>query len=97
MFFFCESYFTPEYKQAQLKRPLNRRNNQVKVTLPGFASKILVAAEKRGDALGQKLHDRISQLALMNTDLVAVNAEYHEQCLKNFYHLPRGGMKPGKP
>ncbi len=49
-----------------------------------MANNILAAAEKWGEALGQKIRNCISQIALTNTDLVVVNAEYNEQCYTSF-------------
>lgn len=37
-------------------------------------------------------------LESMNTDLVAVNGEYHQKCIQKFYKLPpRSQKRPGQP
>lgn len=47
--------------------------------------------------MGKKIGDRVGILEGMNTDLVAVNAEYHQKCIQNFYKLPGRLQKRGQP
>ncbi|CAG9814961.1 unnamed protein product [Phaedon cochleariae] len=93
--FLCEDVITDEYRKRQAKLPIDRRNGTVKVTLREVANTILAYAQKRGDEWGQKIEDRVSQLNNLNTDLVAVNAEYHQKCLQTFYQLPSRVQKRG--
>lgn len=94
--FFCEESVTEEYRQRQNKLPIERRNAMVKVTLPEMAGTILSYARQRGDEWGNKVRDRVGILEGMNTDLVAVNAEYHRKCIENFYKLPKTLEKRGR-
>lgn len=96
--FLCEEEVTEEYRLKQTKLPKERRNSVVKVTLPEVASTILSYARLRGDEWGQKIEDRMSMLDNMDTDLIAVNAEYHQKCIHNFYRIPaRVHKRPGQP
>lgn len=93
--FLCEEAISDDYRAKQAKLPLERRNVPVKVTIPEMANKIIEKARMRGDEWGKKIEERISQLLNLNTDLVAVNAEYHQKCLKSFYHPPKSAQKRG--
>lgn len=92
---FCEESITDDFRVKQAKLPVERRNAPVKVTLPEMAKTIIEKAKMRGDEKGKKVEERITQLAYLNTDLVAVKAEYHQKCLADFYHPPKSAQKRG--
>lgn len=95
---FCEEVITEDYKNLQKKLPLSRRNNLFKVTLREMADSILTVATSRNDEWGRKLEERIMQVKNLGTDLVAVNAEYHQKCCKLFFSTQRNsGQKRGRP
>lgn len=53
---------------------------------------VLKAAEVRNDKWGQMIIDRIQYVS----DLVAVDAKYHNACMKNLYNVPSStGLKRG--
>lgn len=93
--FFCEEAIADDFRVKQAKLPFARRNAPVKVTLPEMATTIIGKARMRGDEWGKKVEERISQLHNLHTDLVAVNAEYHQKCLASFYHSPKSEQERG--
>lgn len=95
--FLCDESANEEYKQRQNKLPVERRNPMVNVTVPEIASTILSYAKQREDDWGKKIGNRIGILQTMNTDLVAVKAKYHKNCINNFYKLPGRCQKRGQP
>ncbi|KAF5296705.1 hypothetical protein FQA39_LY12405 [Lamprigera yunnana] len=69
-----------------------QRNEMVKVTLPKMAGTILEMTKNWEDDWGRKVKDGL------DTDLVAVNAEYHRNCLPKFYApVRKAGQKRGRP
>lgn len=91
--FICGNQVATDHNQQQIKNPPNKRNMVYNVTTLSMREKVLSLVAGRQDELSQGIVTRLEP----EHDLVAVDAQYHRDCMKALYRPHRQGLPTGRP
>lgn len=92
-YFYCTEVIDAAIYEKERKKETSKRVKVHRVQTLQIKGSILQAAEKRGDKWAGEVKQRLEDIS----DLVAVEAIYHERCYINFFKKPTTGGKSGHP
>lgn len=91
--FYCTEIIDAAFYEKEKKKEISKRVKVHRVQTVHVKGSILQAAEKRGDKWAREVNQRLEGIS----DLVAVEAVYHERCYINFFKKPTTRGKSGRP
>lgn len=90
---YCTEAIDEAFHEKEKKKEVSKRLKVHRVQTLQVRGSIIQAAERRGDKWAQEVLLRLKGIS----DLVAVEAIYHERCSVNFVKKPNIGPKVGRP